>query len=199
MLKQSNPLTLIKTVLGLGLICILYSCSSGGGDQKKANASQLSEEFFSAKIDGVLWQAFPSKEFKEYNLSYKELNKQFTIFAEASDGSRMDVSFHAVDGLKTGKYPSTRNDNGTLSGIFYFPKAQSSDLETASVTMDIPVQENTVQLTKLDKSNKTAYIIEGTFSPEMHALYQTNPKQTSKITEGKFRVIYHPDGMHPSF
>lgn len=182
------------------LFIFLLSCSSSDNKGSKSAKGQSStDEYFSAKINGKLWEAFPSKEFKQYNLSYKQLSKQFSIFAEADDGSRMDLSFHAVDQIKPGNYPSTNNDNGILSGVFYYPKATSSDLETASVTMDIPIQENAVQITKVDKSNPSAYIIEGTFSPTMYASYQTNPNRTSKLTDGKFRVIYHPDSMHPSF
>jgi hypothetical protein len=198
-LKIKNSLKF--TAFAFGLLLML-ACSSGTqSDDKNVanNATQSDEEHFSVKIDGKLWQAFPSKEFKQYNLSYKELGHQFSIFAEAKDGSRMDLSFHAKDGLKVGNYPSTRNDNGMLSGVFFYPEAKSSDRETASTTMDNPVQENTVQVTKIDKSNKDIYIIEGTFSPTMYAVYETNPVKTSKLTEGKFRVFYRPDSMHPAF
>ncbi|WP_316787278.1 hypothetical protein [Pedobacter frigiditerrae] len=190
----------ILVVLLFGFM-LINACNSSTDKKKTSSnsAEQTAEEYFSVKIDGKLWQAFPSKEFKTYNLSYKELGHQFSIFAEAEDGSRMDLSFHAHDQIGIGKYPSTRNDNGILSGVFYYPEAKSSDKETASTTMDHPVQENTVQVTKLDKSNKAAYIIEGTFSPTMYAVYDTNPNQTSKLTEGRFRVIYRPDAMNPAF
>jgi len=198
-LNHQNPLK----ALFLAFIFFITSCnadtSKEAGKSSLANNKESSEEYFSVKIDGKLWQAFPSKEFKEYNLSYKELGHQFSIFAEAEDGSRMDLSFHDKDNLKVGNYPSTRNDDGMLSGVFYYPEAKSSDKETASTTMDNPVQENTVQITKIDKSDKSAYIIEGTFSPIMYAIYDTNPQKTSKLTEGKFRVIYHVDSMHPAF
>lgn len=187
--------TLHIKIFGLALL-LFSACNSGTKTEEKASTTA---EYFSVKIDGKLWQAFPSKEFKAYNLSYKELGHQFSIFAEAEDGSRMDLSFHAHDQLAVGNYPSTRNDNGMLSGVFYYPEAKSSDKETASTTMDHPVQENTVQITKIDKSDKSAYIIEGNFSPTMYAVYETNPIQTSKLTEGKFRVIYRPDSMNPSF
>ncbi|RYG08337.1 MAG: hypothetical protein EOO07_25800 [Chitinophagaceae bacterium] len=198
----ANPQKTIK-ILALSFICLcMFSCNTNTSketEQSLAGAKKDAEEYFSVKIDGKLWQAFPSKEFGQYNLSYKELGHQFSIFAEAEDGSRMDLSFHAQNGLKVGIYPSTRNDNGMLSGVFYYPEAKSSDKETASTTMDNPVQENTVQVTKIDKSDKTAYIIEGTFSPTMHAIYETNPQKISKLTEGKFRVVYRPDSMHPAF
>jgi len=198
-LNLKNLLT--KTIFGLAIL-LVAACNSGTADKEKvtANTTEVNaEEYFSVKIDGKLWQAFPSKEFNTYNLSYKELGHQFSIFAEAEDGSRMDLSFHAHEQLVVGNYPSTRNDNGMLSGVFYYPEAKSSDKETASTTMDHPVQENTVQITKIDKSNKSAYIIEGIFSPTMFAVYETNPVQTSKLTEGKFRVIYRPDSMNPAF
>lgn len=182
----------------------ILSCSCNSGKNKKSQSFNDvlptdEKEYFSVKIDGKLWEAFPSKEFGSYNLSYKELGHQFSIFAEAEDGSRMDLSFHSWDRLKVGNYPSSRNDKGILSGVFYYPEAKSSDLETASTTMDNENQENTVQVKKIDKSDSTAYIIEGTFSPSMYASYQTNPKKTSKLTDGKFRVVYHPDAMHPAF
>jgi DNA uptake protein ComE-like DNA-binding protein len=191
----------IKSIFSLSIL-LMVACSSSPNKEEKANskvAEASSDEYFSVKIDGKLWQAFPSKEFKTYNLSYKELGHQFSIFAEAEDGSRMDLSFHSHNQLVVGSYPSTRNDNGMLSGVFYYPEAKSSDKETASTTMDHPVQENTVQVTKIDKSNKAAYVIEGRFSPTMYAVYETNPIQTSKLTEGKFRVIYRPDSMNPAF
>ena len=190
-----------KSLIGL-LIILIAACNSNSKTEEKSASSSsedTAEEYFSVKIDGKLWQAFPSKEFKTYNLSYKELGHQFSIFAEAEDGSRMDLSFHAKDKLVVGSYPSTRNDDGMLSGVFYYPEAKSSDKETASTTMDNPIQENAVQVTKIDKSNKKAYVIEGTFSPVMYAVYETNPNKTSKLTEGKFRVIYRPDSMHPEF
>lgn len=189
--------------LAFGFICLsIFSCNADAPKEtgnSSANAKEKTDEYFSVKIDGKLWQAYPSKEFKTYNVSYKELGSQFSIFAEAEDGSRMDLSFHAHDGLKVGSYPSTRNDNGMLSGVFYYPEAKSSDKETASTTMDNPIQENTVQVTKIDKSDKVAYVIEGTFSPTLYAVYETNPQKISKLSEGKFKVIYHVDAMHPAF
>lgn len=197
--KSSEKLT---WQLVMFIVVALVACNSNS-NPKQTNDNEKSavatEEYFSVKIDGVLWEAFPSKEFKEYNLSYKELGHQFSIFAEAADGSRMDLSFHSATELKPGNYPSTRNDNGILSGIFYYPGAESSDKEMASTTFEQPVQENTVQLIRIDKSNPKAYILEGTFSPIMHAVYSTNPQKTSKLTEGKFRVIYRPDAMDPAF
>lgn len=201
-MKLSLDLKNYLTLAFMCLSCMLTSACGSSAEDEKSSTSVIKEsveEYFSVKIDGKLWQAFPSKEFKAYNLSYKELGHQFSIFAEAEDGSRIDLSFHAKDQLAIGNYSSTRNDNGMLSGVFYYPEAKSSDKETASTTMDHPVQENTVQITKIDKSNKTAYVIEGTFSPTMYAVYETNPVQTSKLTEGKFRVIYHPDSMNPAF
>ena len=195
---KSSP----KNVLLLLMIAAVFSSTSNSGSKQTEGNNQTSKstaEYFSVKIDGVLWEAFPSKEFKSYNVSYKELGHQFSIFAEAEDGSRMDLSFHSATELKPGNYPSTRNDNGMLSGVFYFPEAKSSDKEMASTTFDHPVQENTVQLISIDKSDKKAYIIEGTFSPTLHAVYETNSKKTSKLAEGKFKVIYRPDAMNPAF
>ncbi|TCD07142.1 hypothetical protein EZ449_15240 [Pedobacter frigidisoli] len=200
---MKTKLNFTKTIcLGLCLfifsICI--SCNSNSSKDKVSSTETIAaDEYFSVKVNGKLWQAYPSKEFKEYNLSYKELGHQFSIFAEAEDGSRMDISFHSSKDLAPGNYPSTRNDNGMLSGVFYYPEAKSSDKELASVTQEIPIQENTVQITKIDKSNKEAYIIEGTFSPTMYAVYETNPERSTKFLEGKFKVIYRPDSMNPAF
>ncbi|RZK56904.1 MAG: hypothetical protein EOO87_04265 [Pedobacter sp.] len=184
------------------LALLFGSCTSNtntNAEKVSVTKRPSTNEYFSVKIDGELWQASPSKEFNTYNLGYKELGHQFSIFAEAEDGSRMDLSFHSAAELKPGNYPSTRNDNGMQSGVFYYPEAKSSDREMASTTFDYPIQENTVQITKIDKSNKNAYVVEGTFSPTLYALYQTNPKITSKLTEGKFSVVYRPDAMHPAF
>jgi hypothetical protein len=198
---------LIKpTLLSLGMIAILLytSCGSGTGkspanDTAQTNTATSPDQYFSVKIHNKLWEAFPSKEFKTYTVSYKTLSHQFSIFAEAADGSRMDLSFHSNTDLKPGSYPSTRNDNGAQSGVFYYPEAKNSDKEMASTTSDNPIQENTVQVTKIDKSDKTAYVIEGTFTPVLYALYETNPERTTKLAEGRFRVIYHPDSMNPEF
>jgi len=195
-IKSTGSYFLLSVVLSLG------SCGTNSGTNKqedKANVKKDTDQYFSVKIDGVLWEAFPSKAYKTYNLSYKTLSRQFSIFAEAPDGSRMDLSFHTIDKIVPGNYPSTNNDNGILSGIFYYPEAKSSDREMASVNSDVPVQENAVQITKVDKSDKTAYVIEGTFSPVLYASYETNPNRTSKLTAGKFRVIYHPDSINPAF
>jgi len=183
------------------LVAIVFSCNSNSSSTQadKNKNADTTEEYFSVKIDGVLWQAFPSKKFKRYNVSYKEIGHQFSIFAEAEDGSRMDLSFHSVNELKPGNFPSTRNDNGMLSGVFYYPEAKSSDKEMASTTFDYPIQENTVQLIRIDKSNPKAYVIEGTFAPTLYAVYETNTKRTSKLSEGKFKVIYEPDAMKPAF
>ncbi|RZL48600.1 MAG: hypothetical protein EOP00_08855 [Pedobacter sp.] len=198
-LTLKNAICMIAFNLFLFVFAACNSTPQGDTKNAKNETQSDSEEYFSVNIDGKLWQAFPSKEFKTYNLSYKELGHQFSIFAEAEDGSRMDLSFHAKDKLVVGNYPSTRNDDGMLSGVFYYPEAKSSDKETASTTMDNPIQQNAVQVTKIDKSNKDAYVIEGTFSPIMYAVYETNPNKTSKLTDGKFRVIYRPDSMHPAF
>lgn len=200
--NDKSSAKLIWQLLVFIAVGLVSSCNSNSTSEQANNTAQSNEaveEYFSVKIDGKLWQAFPSKEFKEYNLSYKELGHQFSIFAEAEDGSRMDLSFHSATELKPGNYPSTRNDNGMLSGVFYFPEAKSSDKEMASTTFEQPVQENTVQLTLIDKSDPKAYVLEGTFSPTMYAIYETNPTKTSKLTEGKFRVIYRPNSMDPAF
>lgn len=158
-----------------------------------------SNEYFSTKIDGQLWQSVPAQTFKKYNVSYKALSHQLSILAEAEDGSRMEISFHDAGPLKAGNYPSTINDEGVQSGIFYAPADKNGGKEMSSVTYDVPIQENTIQLTKLDKTDRKAYLIEGTFSSTLYALRQNNPKRTSVLTAGKFRVIYYPDLYNPEF
>ncbi|KQC00152.1 GW dipeptide domain-containing protein [Pedobacter sp. Hv1] len=173
------------------LLLLLGSCQT-----EKAIESN---EYFLAKIDDQLWQSVPAQTFKKYNVSYKALSHQLSILAEAKDGTRIEISFHDVGALKVGNYPSTINDEGVQSGIFYAPERKTGGKEMSSVTYDIPVQENTVQLTKLDKTDRKAYVIEGNFSSTLYALHQSNPKRTSVLTGGKFRVIYYPDLYNPEF
>lgn len=151
--------------------------------------------YFSVKIDGKLWQA---KSGHPYLVSYKPLSHQLSIIVSGSDGVKMELSFHASDELKMGKYPSTLNDVGVQSGIFYFPDSGNGK-EMASVTYQVPVQENTITLVKLDKSDPKAYLIEGTFSATLYALHQNNSKRTSQLVEGRFSVHYHPDLYNPEF
>ncbi|SDL75638.1 hypothetical protein SAMN04487898_12437 [Pedobacter sp. ok626] len=184
----------MKNVILIALVTItaLIACS------KKKESSAGASEFFSVKVDGVLWEAFPDEEFKEYNVSHSAIDGQFSIFAVAKDGSTMDLSFHSIDKIGVGNYPATENDNGTHSGVFYNPEVggKSSDKYMSATTSEVPIQQNVVQISKIDKSDPKAYIIEGTFSPTLYAAYATNPKRTSKLTEGKFRVIYHAGGTN---
>jgi hypothetical protein len=186
-----NRLALHKFFLRVFLLFLLSSCQS-------EEPVQL-PEYFSAVIDGQAWQAMPFQNIKKYNVSYKVLSNQISIVAEAKNGARMEVSFHHAGALKNGNYPSTISDEGIQSGIFYAPKEKNDGAEMSSVTYDVPVQENTVQITKLDKTDPKAYIIEGTFSSILYALHQKNPKRTSHLTSGKFRVIYYPDAYNPTF
>jgi len=182
-----------NVILALFVILIILT-----GCSKKKENSTGADELFSVKIDGVLWEAFPDEEFKEYNLSYSALDGQFSIFAVAKDGSTIDLSFHSIDKIGVGSYPATRNDKGINSGVFYNPEAggKSSDKYMSATTSEVPIQQNVVQISKIDKSNPKAYVIEGTFSPTLYAAYTTNSKRTSKLTEGKFRVIYHAGGTN---
>ncbi|WP_379089469.1 hypothetical protein [Pedobacter sp. UC225_65] len=173
------------------LLLVLSSCQSEEPVQPI--------EYFSAIIDGQPWQAVPSQNLKKYNVSYKVLSHQLSIVAQGKDGARMEVSFHHAGALKIGNYPSTISDEGIQSGIFYAPKERNAGTEMSSVTYDIPVQENTVQITKLDKTDQKAYVIEGKFSSLLYALHQKNPKRTSRLTAGRFRVIYYPDAYNPTF
>jgi hypothetical protein len=173
------------------LLLLLLSCHT--------KDSIKSDEYFFVKIDNKPWHSQPFQLLKKYSVSYKALSHQISILAQSEDGSRMEVSFHDAGPLKTGNYPSTINDEGIQSGIFYAPKHGDLGKEMSSVTYDVPVQENTVKLTKLDKRDQKAYIIEGTFSSTLYALYPSNPKRTVKLTEGKFRIIYYPDAYNPEF
>ena len=173
------------------LLFVLSSCQTEKPVQ--------STEYFSAIIDGQPWQAVPSQNLKKYNVSYKVLSNQLSIVAQGKDGARMEVSFHHAGALKIGNYPSTISDEGIQSGIFYAPKARNAGTEMSSVTYDVPVQENTVQITKLDKTDQKAYVIEGTFSAVLYALHQKNPKRTSRLSSGKFRVVYYPDAYNSQF
>ena len=157
------------------------------------------DEYFWAKIDNQLWKSAPAQTTKKYNVSYKALSHQLTILAAAEDGSRIEISFHDAGPLKVGNYPSTINDQGVQSGIFYAPDNKKVGKEMSSVTYDVPIQENTVQVTKLDKTDPKAYLIEGTFSSVLHALHKSNPKRTCVLTTGKFKVIYYPDAYNPTF
>ena len=186
-----NRLALNTFFLRFFLLILLSSCQSEEPVQPT--------EYFSAVIDGQPWQAVPFQNIKKYNVSYKVLSNQLSIVAEAKDGARMEVSFHHAGALKIGNYPSTISDEGIQSGIFYAPKERNAGAEMSSVTYDIPVQENTVQITKLDKTDSKAYIIEGTFSSVLYALHQKNPKRRSHLTSGRFRVIYYPDAYNSQF
>ncbi len=176
-----------KNRLGYAFFCAILLLSCRTEDKVKTS------EYFFAKIDNKPWAS------KKYNISYKVLSHQISILAEAKDGSRMEVSFHSAGPLKPGNYPSTINDYGIQSGIFYTQKHGDLGKEMLSVTYDTPVQENSVQLTKLDKTDKKAYVIEGTFSSVLYALHKSNPKRTMRLTDGKFRVIYSPDAYNQEF
>lgn len=169
-------------------IFLFFSCRGNKVDQ-----------FFEVKIDGVLWQAYPKKDSQRYNLQYKPLSHQLSILATATDGSRIEISFHAPNQLQIGKYPSTKNDYGIESGIFYFPEIKKSTKQMASITYELPVQENTVQITKIDKSNKNYYAIEGTFYANMFALYPNNSKKNMKFSNGRFKVLYFIDSYNLAF
>jgi hypothetical protein len=177
-------------------LMFLVSCETA--TRKNKQGQEKVKEFFSVRINGVLWVARSSKGFNPYRISYKSLSRQLTIVAEAADGSTMEVSFHSIDKIVPGSYPSTENDNGIKSGIFYYP-AKKTDHILVSTSFDIPVQENTVQVIKIDKIDQGAYLIEGVFAPLMYALNSHSRTPDAKLTGGKFRVIYHPDSAGPLF
>ena len=187
---MDNVFALNKRLIRLLLSCcifLFFSCSS------------KVDQFFEAKIDSVLWEAKPHTEFERYNLKYKPLSHQLSIFAIAKDSSWVEISFHAPNQLQVGNYPSVKNDNGIQSGIFYFPKDKKSTNQMASITYENPIQENTINISKIDKSNPAYYVIEGTFSCTLYALYADNPKQKSRLTSGRFKVLYHLDSDNLAF
>jgi len=189
---MDNVFAITRNLIRFLLSCyifLIFSCSSNNkGDQ-----------FFEVKIDGVLWQAYPHEQSGSYNLKYKPFSHQLSILAIAKDSSRIEISFHAPDQLQKGNYPSTTNDNGIQSGIFYFPEGKKSTKQMASITYEFPVQENTINISKIDKSNPEYYIIEGTFSCTLYALYADNLKQRSKLTSGRFKVLYYLNSDNPAF
>jgi hypothetical protein len=187
---MDNVFALNKSLIRLLLSCcifLFFSCSS------------KVDQFFEAKIDGILWQAKPHAEFERYNLKYKPLSHQLSIFAVAKDSSWVEISFHAPNQLQVGNYPSVKNDNGIQSGIFYFPKDKNSAKQMASITYEDPIQENTININKIDKSNPAYYIIEGTFSCTLYALYANNLKKRGVLTSGRFKVLYYLDSDNPAF
>jgi hypothetical protein len=177
-------------------LVFLVSCETDTRKNKQVQGKV--KEFFSVRINGVLWVAKSSKGYNPYRISYKSLSRQLTIVAEAADGSTMEVSFHSIDKIVPGTYPSTENDNGIKSGIFYHP-VKKTDHILVSTSFDIPIQENTVQVIKIDKIDQGAYLIEGVFAPLMYALNSRSTTPDAKFTGGKFRVIYHPDIAGPLF
>lgn len=188
---MDNVFVLNKNLIRFLLSCcifLFFSCSGNKVDQ-----------FFEVKIDGVLWQAYPNQESGSYNLKYKPLSHQLSILATAKDGSRIEISFHAPNQLQPGNYPSTKSDNGIQSGIFYFPEVKKSTKQMASITYEFPIQENTIKISKIDKSNSEYYSIEGAFSATLYALYSDNLKQRSKLTSGRFKVRYYLDSDNPAF
>ena len=188
---MDNVFTLTKNLLSLILGCGILLFSSCSNDKI--------DQFFEVEIDGILWKASPNEESGNYNLKYKPLSHQFSILAIAKDSSRMEISFHAPNQLQVGNYSSIKNDNGIQSGIFYFPKDRKSARQMASITYEYPVQENTINISKIDKSNSKYYIIEGTFSCTLYALYANNIKQRSSLTSGRFKVLYYIDSDNPPF
>lgn len=188
---MDNVFAITKNLIRLLLSCyifLIFSCSNSKVDQ-----------FFEVKIDGVLWQAYPNKQSGSYNLKYKPFSHQLSILAIAKDSSRIEISFHDPDQLQVGNYPSVKNDNGIQSGIFYFPKNKKSSKQMASVTYEFPIQENTINISKIDKSNPEYYIIEGTFSCILYALYADKLKQRIPLTSGRFKVLYYLDSDNPAF
>lgn len=177
-------------------LVFLVSCKTDNRKNKRVPGKV--KEFFSVRINGVLWIVKPSKEFNPFRINYKPLSRQLTIVAEAVDGSTMEVSFHSIDKIMAGTYPSTENDNGIKSGIFYYPVKETEHI-LVSTSFDVPVQENTVQVTKIDRIDQGAYLIEGVFAPLMYALNSHSTTPDAKFTDGKFRVIYHPDIAAPLF
>jgi hypothetical protein len=183
--------------LGLFTLFLLMSCKAGIRKGSR-DETQKPKEFFSAKINGVLWEACPSEGLNGYGVRYKPLSRQLSISVEAKDGSRIELSFHSIDKIVPGNYPSTKNDNGIESGVFYYPATKKEGTEMGSVTFEVPIQENTIQITKVEKTGEDDYLIEGTFSAVLYALSKADPGPAAKLTEGKLKVIYSPGLINPS-
>lgn len=168
----------------------LLSCKS---DNKQV------EQYFFVKIDGKDWSAKPIKDQLTYNVNYKPLSHQLSIIAQAKDGSKIEISFHSANKISPGLYPSTLNDNGILSGVFYFPVVENLGYEMASVTYNQPIQENVIEIIKVEKMDSNSYIIEGRFSLNLYALSKNNPNKISRLTDGKFKVCYNPELIGQTF
>jgi len=187
----------IGTALKIGFFALfLLVCCHGRTRYRGADQEKIGIQFFSAKINGVLWESYPSEEGEGYQVRYKPLSRQLQISAEAKDSSRIELSFHAIDRILPGSYPSTKNDHGIESGVFYYPIAKNEDL--GSVTVNMPIQENTVVLTKVELITKDTYLLEGTFSATLYGLSPIHPAPASQLTAGKFRVIYRAGLNNPS-
>jgi len=186
--------------LGLTLFAVFFlmSCRTDSKHNQKRIPEKVKQNF-SVKINGTLWEAKPAELSDAYRISYGPLSRQLTIAAEAVNGSRIAVSFHSIDKIVPGSYPSTENDNGVKSGIFYYPRAKGEDKEMASVTFDIPVQENTVRILKIDKIGQETFLIEGEFSAMMYVPGSGSPGPHARFTEGEFRVIYSAEVANPFF
>lgn len=179
----------IGTAFKIGFFALfLLACCHGRTRYSGPGQTKMVVQFFSAKINDVLWEGRPSEEAEGFLVTYKPLSRQLQISAEAKDSSRMELSFHAIDKIVPGSYPSTKNDHGIESGVFYYGTSKNKDL--GSVTADVPVQENTVVLTKVEFISKDTYLLEGTFSGTLYGLSPIYPAPVSKLTAGKFRVIY---------
>ncbi|WP_316837146.1 hypothetical protein [Pedobacter nutrimenti] len=193
-MKKSST---ISTVFKIGFFALfLLVCCHGRTRYSGADQEKMAIQFFSAKINGVLWEGYPSEEAEGYQVTYKPLSRQLQISAGAKDSSRIELSFHAIDRIVPGSYPSTKNDHGIESGIFYYPAAKNKDM--GSITAEVPIQENTVVLTKVEFISKDTYLLEGTFSGTLYGLSPIHLAPASQLTAGKFRVIYRAGLNNPS-
>jgi hypothetical protein len=185
-----------------GFLLIIASCRNSNPKQAKESHHAYKRQvygFLSVDIKGSKRTFLQNKEGNSMELNYKPLSRQLSVKAENADGSVMELSFHSVDKLNIGSFPSLLNDQGIKSWIYYRQSDDFGGTEFSSVTYAHPVQENTIKVIRIDRSNKKAYLIEGVFSATMYPADTRQRMQVLPLSNGHFRVFYHPDEEHPLF
>lgn len=185
----------MKNILYILLLVVtLFGCKKSKTEEPK---EEPIKEYLSVKIDGVLWESQPNTKFASaYSVKYNAAKKQLSMLAEnvrSGAVSYIQLSLRADEVLKVGSYPSVAAD---FIGITY-----TSENQRIMFSVDLSAkdrEENTTQITKIDKTNPNAYIIEGTFSAKIYSL-GVIPIVSANLTEGKFRVVYHIDSTNPAF
>ncbi len=187
---------LFTTIL---LTIVFISCKKEDGAIKE---EENIEEYFSVKIDNVLWEAEADTKYgNPYNIRYNAAKNLLSIQGENKQGLGTSFMRLAIqinnDGILTpGNYASILGAGSDLIGVCCDNK-NASLLYSIDISVPVPKEreENTIQITRIDRSNPKAYIIEGTFASKVFAL--TLPA-TSNLTDGKFRVVYRPDANNPA-